>query len=139
VVFAPISLEKRPFFGERRPTVVHRLLDWSETMHDRKKLGEILVDLGVLTQAQVEQILWALHRRRDRAKFGRIAREMGLAAEEHILAAVAVQMQMFPGIQNLSLGRLLSWLQEPLPAGTPEQSKRRPPDKPRSGVFAVRK
>jgi hypothetical protein len=108
-------------------------------MHDdHKKLGEILVDLGVLTDVQVDQILGALRRRRDRVKFGRVAKEMGLASEEHILAAVAVQMRMFPGIEVLSLGRLLSQLKQPLPAGNPQPAlQRRPPRKPRSDVLAM--
>jgi hypothetical protein len=82
----------------------------AKLMREHRKLGEILVDLGVLSPVQVEQVLWALRRRRDRTKFGRMAREMGLASEEHILAAIAVQMEMFPGIQHLSLPRLMSQL-----------------------------
>jgi hypothetical protein len=80
---------------------------------DRKMLGDILVSLGVLTPGQVLDIMQAVRRRRDRSKFGRVAHEMGLVQEEHILAALAVQMQMFPGIQNLSLSRLLRRLREP--------------------------
>jgi hypothetical protein len=80
---------------------------------ERRRLGEILVDLGVLTPAQVDDVLYALRKRRDRSKFGRVAREMGLVQEEHLLAAMAVQMQMFPGIQDLSLSRLLSRLRQP--------------------------
>jgi hypothetical protein len=80
---------------------------------DHKKLGEILVDLGVLTVDQVEDVIRAVQRRRDRAKFGRVAREMGLVHEEHLLAAVAVQMRMFPGIQDLPLSRLLQRLRDP--------------------------
>jgi hypothetical protein len=70
------------------------------------------VDLQVLTEAEVEDVLYALRRRRDQIKFGRMAREMGLLREEHILAALAVQMQMFPRIGELSLNRLLDRLQE---------------------------
>jgi hypothetical protein len=92
---------------------------------NNKKLGEILVNLGVLTPAQVEQVLWALRRRTDRAKFGRVAREMGLTTEEAILAALAVQMEMFPGIENLSLVRLLSQLQQPPPPIPPSDGTRR--------------
>jgi hypothetical protein len=68
--------------------------------------------LGVLSPSQVDEVLNAMRRRRDRSKFGRVAREMGLLCEEHILAALAVQMQMFPGIQHLSLTRLLSELRD---------------------------
>jgi hypothetical protein len=105
----------------------------------KKKLGEILVDLGVLSPAQVEQVLWAVRRRHDRTKFGRMAREMGLAREEHILAAVAVQMEMFPGIQNLSLSRLMSWLQQPVPTGAPASatSQTNQPAPPRSDTVAA--
>jgi hypothetical protein len=40
---------------------------------------------------------------------------MGLLREEHILAALAVQMRMFPGIQDMGLNRLLTHLREPAP------------------------
>ena len=80
--------------------------------YDRKQIGAILVELGVLSPSQVEEVLNAMRRRRDRSKFGRVAREMGLLREEHILAALAVQMQMFPGIQRLTLTRLLSELRD---------------------------
>jgi hypothetical protein len=81
---------------------------------ERQKIGEILVDLGILTPDQVDDVLHATRRRPDRAKFGRVAREMGLITEEHILAALAVQMQMFPGIQNLSMSKLLRRLRQPV-------------------------
>jgi hypothetical protein len=80
-------------------------------MRDRRKLGEILVGLGVLTPAEVDRVLTAMRRRGDRAKFGQLARKMGLLREEHILAALAVQMQLFPRAQDMSLSRLLSRLQ----------------------------
>ncbi len=88
-------------------------------MRDRKRLGDILVDLGVLTSAEREQVVEALRRRGGRAKFGQVGREMGLLRDEHILAALAVQMEMFPGIADLSLTRLLDRLREsaPAPAG----------------------
>jgi hypothetical protein len=92
-------------------------------MQDRKKLGEILVDLQVLTPVEVERVLDALRRRRDRSKFGRVAREMGLLREEHILAALAVQMQMFPRVGEMSLSRLLDHLQDP--AAPPVPVRRR--------------
>jgi len=85
-------------------------------MHERKKLGAILRDLGVLTDPEIERVVEAMRRRRDQSKFGQIARDMGLLRDEHILAALAVQMQMFPGIQDLSLRRLLDRLQQPIPA-----------------------
>ena len=61
-------------------------------MRDRKKLGEILVSLGVLSPHEVERILQAMRRHGDQAKFGQLARKMGLLHEEHFLAALAVQM-----------------------------------------------
>ena len=82
-------------------------------MRERKKLGEILRDLRVLTDAEVVRVLEAMRRRLDQNKFGQVARDMGLLRDEHILAALAVQMQMFPGIQDLSLKRLLDQLQQP--------------------------
>jgi hypothetical protein len=84
-------------------------------MVQRKKIGEILTDLQVLTPTEVDDVLCAMQRRRDHAKFGQVARDMGLLREEHILAALAVQMDIFPGIRNLSLNRLLDRLMEPVP------------------------
>ena len=95
-------------------------------MHDRKRLGDILVDLQVLTPAEVERVLDALRRRHGQSKFGQVAREMGLLGEEHILAALAVQMEMFPGIANLSLARLFDRLQQPGPPSFPPVRRRGP-------------
>jgi hypothetical protein len=86
-------------------------------MRGRKKLGEILVDLQVLTPREVERVLEALRRRWQRQKFGQMARDMGLVREEEILAALAVQMQLFPGIQAMSLKKVLQALQAP--SGSP--------------------
>jgi len=93
-------------------------------MLDRRKIGEILVELQVLTEAQVEQILHALRKRDDHVKFGRVGREMGYLREEHILAAIAVQLQMFPGIEQLSLNRLLDRLQDPNLESLPPTARR---------------
>lgn len=82
-------------------------------MYERKRIGEILTDLGVLTQAEVDRVVQALRRRPDVVKFGQVAREMGLLREEHILAALAVQMELFPRVQDLSLRSLMSKLQTP--------------------------
>jgi hypothetical protein len=82
-------------------------------MYQRKRLGEILVDLQVLTTAEVERVLQAMRRRLDQTKFGQVARDMGLLREEHILAALAVQMELFPRIHDMSLNRLLDRLQAP--------------------------
>ena len=84
-------------------------------MLDRKRIGAILVELQVLTPAELDRVLLALRRRNDLTKFGQIAREMGLVREEHILAALAVQMQLFPKVQEMSLRQLMGRLKEPLP------------------------
>jgi hypothetical protein len=81
-------------------------------MDARRMIGEILVDLQVLSPSQVEEVLYAMRKRGDHAKFGRVAREMGFVREEHLLAAIAVQLRMFPGIESLSLNRLLDRLQD---------------------------
>jgi hypothetical protein len=80
-------------------------------MGDRRKLGDLLIELRVLTPAEVERVLEAMRRRRDRRKFGEVARDMGLLREEHVLAALAVQLETFPGLKDLGLGRLLERLQ----------------------------
>jgi hypothetical protein len=80
-------------------------------MARQRKLGEILVDLKVLTPADVERVLASVQRRGQRKKFGEMAVEMGLAREEDVLAALAVQMELFPGIQRLSLEEILRHLQ----------------------------
>lgn len=82
---------------------------------EHRKLGEILVDLGVLKGVDVTRVLDALSRRLDRQKFGQMAQTMGLVREEHILAALAVQMDLFPGIEKMSIGQILSSLQDPKP------------------------
>jgi hypothetical protein len=84
-------------------------------MLDRKRIGAILVELQVLTPPEVDRVLLALRRRGDLTKFGQIAREMGLVREEHILAALAVQMQLFPNIRDMSLRQLMGRLREPIP------------------------
>jgi hypothetical protein len=81
----------------------------------QRKIGEILVDLGVLKGVDVSRVLDALSRRLDRQKFGQMAQTMGLLREEHILAALAVQMDLFPGIDKMSLGEILHSLQDPKP------------------------
>ena len=80
-----------------------------------RKIGEILVDLGVMKGHAVNQVLDALSRRLDRQKFGQMAQTMGLLREEHVLAALAVQMDLFPGIDRMSLAQILASLQDPKP------------------------
>ncbi len=84
-----------------------------------RKLGEILIDLGVLKGPDVGRVVEALSRRLDRQKFGQMAMTMGLLREEHILAALAVQMDLFPGIDKMSLGQILDSLQDPKPETQP--------------------
>ena len=90
-------------------------------MRQQRKLGEILVDLKVLTHVEVERVLQALRRRLDRQKFGQVARDMGLIREEHIWAALAVQMELFQGVRELTMNQILRFLQSPDPTsmGTP--------------------
>ena len=79
-------------------------------MAEARKLGQILVDLKLLQHWQVERVLDAL-KRRPRQKFGQMAKDMGLVREEHILAALAVQMNLFPGINRMNLRQILDYLQ----------------------------
>lgn len=93
-------------------------------MLDRKKIGDILVELQVLSAAEVDAVLTALRRRGDQAKFGQVARDMGLVREEHILAALSVQLELLPNVQAMSLRRLLDRLRAPIPPL--ERSKKQP-------------
>ncbi len=85
-------------------------------MSAHRKLGEVLVGLRVLLPADVARVLEALRRRERRCKFGQMARDMGLAREEHVLAALAVQMRLLPGIERMTLRQILEALHsEPAP------------------------
>ena len=79
-------------------------------MDTRQPLGEILVQLKAIRPHDVERILAALALRPRRPKFGQMARDMGLIREEHVLAALAVQMDMFPGIKDWGLTEILNCL-----------------------------
>lgn len=79
-------------------------------MREHRRIGEILVDLHVLTPAERDRVLEALGRRIDHQKFGEVARNMGLLTEEHILAALAVQMDLFAGIETMSVPEILGHL-----------------------------
>jgi hypothetical protein len=76
-----------------------------------KRIGEILVGLKVLSRFDVERVLEALRKRQRKQKFGQMARDMGLLGEEHILAALAVQMHLLPGIEQMNLRQILYRLQ----------------------------
>jgi hypothetical protein len=80
-------------------------------MHAEQKLGEILVRLKVLHHLDRDRVLEAMRRLQRRQKFGQTARAMGLVTEEHILAALAVQMNLFPGIERMTLRQILDYLQ----------------------------
>ena len=80
-------------------------------MHTGKRIGQILVDLKVLTRFDLDRVLEAVRRRRQHQKLGQMARDMGLAREEEILAALAVQMELLPDIQRLTLRQILQQLQ----------------------------
>jgi len=82
-------------------------------MPANRRFGEILVRLGVLRPLDVERVLEAQRRHGGRAKFGQVARTMGLLEEEHILAALAVQMNVIPGLERLSLAQVLALLGAP--------------------------
>jgi hypothetical protein len=73
-------------------------------------LGEILVRLKVFHRFDIDRVLEAMRRRDRRQKFGQTARAMGLVTEEQILAALAVQMNLFPGIERLNLEQILDFL-----------------------------
>ncbi len=99
-------------------------------MLDRKRIGEILQELGVLSPAEVERVLTAMRRRDDFAKFGQVAKDMGLTSEEEILAAMAVQMELFQ--DGMTLSRVLQQLCDPAPSN-PELPVKAARPKLRSG------
>jgi hypothetical protein len=74
---------------------------------DPKRIGEILVGLKVLSHFDVDRVLEAMRKRQGRQKFGQMARDMGLITEEQILAALAVQMRLLPGIELMTLRQIL--------------------------------
>jgi hypothetical protein len=80
-------------------------------MRSEQKLGEILVRLKLLNRYDLDRVLEAMRRLERRQKFGQIARSMGLINEEHILAALAVQMNLFPGVQKMTYQQIVEFLQ----------------------------
>jgi hypothetical protein len=80
-------------------------------MRERKRIGEILAELKVLSPLDVERVLAAARRRDRRPKFGQVARDMGLVSEEEILAALAVQMGLVPGAGRMTLEQILREIQ----------------------------
>jgi type IV pilus assembly protein PilB len=59
----------------------------------RRFLGELLVEHGVLTQAQIEEVL-ALQKKEKGARLGRLLVDLGYATEVQICEAVAEQLQI---------------------------------------------
>ncbi|MCB9764683.1 MAG: DUF4388 domain-containing protein [Alphaproteobacteria bacterium] len=59
----------------------------------RRRIGEVMVDLKLLTPPQVEHVLGEL-RTRERGRFGELALELGLVDEEGLARAVAEQFQL---------------------------------------------
>jgi hypothetical protein len=80
-------------------------------MNTEQKFGEILMRLKVLNRIDRDRVLDPLRRSARRQRFGQVARAMGLVTEEHILAALAVQMNLFPGAQWMTLEQILEFLQ----------------------------
>ena len=80
-------------------------------MHTEQKLGEILVRLKVINRIDFDRVIETLRRSERRQKFGQVARAMGLVTEEHILAALAVQTKLFPGVERMTLDQILEYLQ----------------------------
>jgi hypothetical protein len=80
-------------------------------MHTEQKLGEILVRLKVINRIDFDRVMETLRRSERRQKFGQVARAMGLVNEEHILAALAVQTKLFPGVEGMTLEEILEYLQ----------------------------
>ena len=80
-------------------------------MRSEQKLGEILVRLKILNRFDLDRVLEVMRRLERRQKIGQTARAMGLIDEEHILAALAVQMNLFPGVQRMTLSQILEYLE----------------------------
>jgi hypothetical protein len=53
-----------------------------------------------------------MQRRPDRRKFGQLASSLGLMREEHIFAALAAQMHLFPGVEQMSPDQILQFLRD---------------------------
>jgi hypothetical protein len=80
-------------------------------MGTEQKIGEILLRLKIINRVDLDRVLETLRRGGRRQKFGQVARAMGLLSEEHILAALAVQSKLFPGVEWMTLDEILEYLQ----------------------------
>ncbi|HEX4131641.1 MAG TPA: ATPase, T2SS/T4P/T4SS family [Pirellulales bacterium] len=80
-----------------------------------KRIGQILVDMKVLTRDQLETVLEEQHKRPD-VLFGQIAMDLDFITDDQLAAALAEQM----GMQTISIGELvippevLSHITEPM-------------------------
>jgi hypothetical protein len=83
----------------------------AQPMRAEQKLGEILIRLKVINRFDFDRIMETLRRSDRPLKFGQVARAMGLISEEHILAALAVQTKLFPGVESMTLDQILEYLQ----------------------------
>lgn len=84
-------------------------------MSNPKRLGEILVDLGVITRAEAEFVAAAQSRRGDTVKFGKLAKDLGLVTAEQVLAALAVQLELVPANLQRSIHKVIGDLRGPGP------------------------
>jgi hypothetical protein len=84
-------------------------------MTPQRRLGEILIELGVLTSQEAEQVATAQCRRGDPVKFGKLAKDLGMVSDEQILAALAVQMGVVPLNLQRSIRKVLGDLRNPAP------------------------
>ena len=58
----------------------------------RKKLGEILIEDGLLTRAQLEEAL--VHQREEGGLIGQVLIDMNLVDEAHLVSALGKQFQI---------------------------------------------
>jgi MSHA biogenesis protein MshE len=75
--------------------VIPRILPWEQPV--KKKVGEILVQEGILSEGQLELALAEQHR--TGGKLGSTLMALGLATEEEIAGALARQT----GVQHMDL------------------------------------
>src|SRR5437899_3044697 len=84
-------------------------------MTAQRWLGEILVELGVLTPLEAERVAAAQNRRGNPVKFGKLAKDLGMVDDEQILAALAVQMGVVPLNLQRSIRKVIGDLKGPAP------------------------
>jgi len=67
-----------------------------------RRIGQILVDMGFLTDDQLEQLLEE-QEQRPHELLGRIAESLGLVSDDQVAQALAEQM----GMQTINLGEVV--------------------------------